>query len=221
MKKIYFLIGILIFLQACNSPLDKKFNEDTAKEDLKAIEKELDSTELEILAGSLLMLKLQDKKLEEYTYSEILNEGKAWKEEQAKKEAEQKALAAKAAQEEQQRIKRLTEAVIVTCFDKGYTEVDYEDYITYKFAIQNKSDKSIRALKGSITFTNLFDEEIKSLNFVYDQPISAGQKITWNATTDYNQFMNEDQTLKNKQLKDLKVIWEPVKIIFEDGSILE
>ena len=33
--------------------------------------------------------------------------------------------------------------------------------------------------------------------------------------------MNEDQTLKNKQLKDLKVIWEPVKIIFEDGSTLE
>jgi hypothetical protein len=144
-----------------------------------------------------------------------------WKAEQEKKEAEQKALAEKAAKEEAERIKKLTEAVIVSCFEKGFTKYNYEDYITYKFVIKNKSDKNIRAVKGGITFTNLFDEKISSLNFVYDQPIEAGTEITWDAQTDYNQFKDEDKTLRNKDLKDIKVVWKPEKIIFEDGTTLE
>ena len=220
-NKQLLLIGITAILFSCSSPMDKKFNEETAKEDIEAIKGKIDSTELQLLAGSMIRLKFQDKELEEMTYGEILDDGKKWKAEQEKIEAEQKDLAEKAAKAEAERIKELTEAVIVSCFEKGYTEVDYQDYITYKFVVQNKSDKAIRAVKGGITFTNLFDEEIKSLNFVYDKPIEAGKEVNWNATTDYNQFMNEDQTLKNKDLKDLKVVWKPEKVIFEDGTTLE
>lgn len=53
---------------SCSSPLDTKFNEETAKED---IEVSIDSTELQLLAGSMLRLKFQDKKLEDMTYAEI------------------------------------------------------------------------------------------------------------------------------------------------------
>jgi len=221
MKKQLILIGIAALFMSCNSPLDKKFNEETAKEDLEAIESKLDTAEFQLLAGSMLRLKLQEKELENMTYSEILEDGKEWKKEQEKIEAEQQALAEKAAKEEAERIKRLNQSVMVSCYQKGFSEGDYEDYITYKFVIQNKSDKNVRAVKGDITFTNLFDDEIKSLSFVYDQPIPAGQEVNWNATTDYNRFMDEDQALKNKDLKDLKVIWKPEKIIFEDGTTLE
>ena len=221
MKKHLLLIGITLFLFSCSSPLEKKFNEETAKEDIKAIKSKIDSTELQLLAGSMMRLKFQDKKLEDMTYGEILEDGKKWKAEQEKIEAEQKALAEKAAKEEAERTKRLNEAVMVTCYEKGFTKYDYEDYITYKFVIKNKSDKKIRAVKGGITFNNLFDDKISSLNFVYDQPIEAGKEITWNAQTDYNQFKDEDQALKNKDLKDLKVVWKPEKIIFDDGTTLE
>jgi hypothetical protein len=221
MKKQLLLIGIAVFLFSCSSPMDKKFNEETTQADIEAIKGEIDSTDLQLVIGSMFRLKFQDKKLDEMTYAEILEDGKKWKAEQEKIEAEQKALAEKAAKSEAERIKKLTEAVIVSCFEKGYSEVDYQDYITYKFVVQNKSDKAIRAVKGRITFTNLFDEEIKSLNFVYDQPIEAGKEVNWNGTTDYNQFMDEDRTLKNKDLKDLKVVWKPEKVIFEDGTTLE
>lgn len=33
--------------------------------------------------------------------------------------------------------------------------------------------------------------------------------------------MDDDKTLENKDLKDLKVVWEPEKVIFEDGTTLE
>jgi hypothetical protein len=221
MKKQLLLFGIAVLFFSCSSPLDKKFNEETAKEDIESIKSKLDSTELQLMAGSMIRLKLLDEKLEDMTYSEILENGKKWKKEQEKIEAEQKALAEKAAKEEAQKFKRLNEAVLVSCFEKGYTKYDYEDFITYKFIIKNKSDKKIRAVKGGITFTNLFDDEISSLSFVYDQPIEAGAEANWNATTDYNQFKDEDRTLKNKELKDLKVIWKPEKVIFEDGTTLE
>lgn len=221
MKKQLLLIVITAFLFSCSSPMDKKFNEETAKEDIEAIKSKLDSTDLQLLAGSMVRLKFQDKKLEEMTYSEILENGKKWKEEQEKIEAEQKVLVEKASKEEAERTKRLNQTVMVSCFEKGFVKYDYENYITYKFVIQNKSDKKIRAIKGVIIFTNLFDDEISSLNFVYDQPIDAGKEVNWNATTNYNQFKDEDQALKNKDLKDLKIVWKPEKIIFEDGTSLE
>lgn len=221
MKKTLLLIGLAALLFSCSSPLDRKFDEKTAKEDFEAIKSKIDSTDLNLIVGSMIRLKFQDKKIEEMTYREILEDGKKWKLEQDKIGAEQKALAEKATKEEAERLKRLTEAVLVTCFKKGYSEVDYQDYITYKFVIQNKSAKNIRAVKGRITFTNLFDEEIKTLDFVYDQPILAGKQVNWDATTDYNQYMDGDQILKSKNLKDLKVVWKPEKIIFEDGITLE
>ncbi|WP_282087072.1 hypothetical protein [Aquimarina algiphila] len=112
----------------------------------------------------------------------------------------------------------LSKIVDVKCIRKGYKEYDYEEFITYNFIIHNKSDKDIRAIKGLISFTNLFGDEINSLGFVYDEPIKSGKKNNYNATTDYNQYIDRDRDLKNKDLKDLKVIWKPEKIIFSDGS---
>ncbi|MBO6881877.1 hypothetical protein [Winogradskyella sp.] len=220
MKKIFTLVLITLLI-SCSSPLKKKFNEKTAEEDIKELKTKIDSTEMALLAVTMMRLKLQDEKLEEMTYAEILKKGKAWREEQEKIEAEKKELAAKALKLENERIKRLSESVLVTCYSKGFSTYDYQDYITYKFIVQNKSDKNIRAIKGSVTFTNLFDETIKSLSLVYDQPINSGSEATYNAQTDYNQFIDSDKALRNKDLEDMKVLWKPEKIIFEDGTILE
>jgi len=222
MKAIHLLgISICALLIACSSPLDKKFNEQTVKNDMLAVNDKLDSIELGLLAGSIFRLKFQKKNLEEMTYGEILEEGKKWKATQDKIQEEQRVLTEKALIIEKERTEKLSKSVLVSCFDKGYSKIDYEDFITYKFIIKNKSNKNIRAIKGNITFENLFDETIKSLNFVYDQPIKVGDEVNYNAQTDYNQFNDSDKALRNKDLKDIKVIWKPEKIIFEDGSILE
>ncbi len=117
--------------------------------------------------------------------------------------------------------KILQEIVQVSCIEKSFEEYDYHEFITYKFVIQNKSEKTIRAIKGGITFANIFDEEIRILKLVYDQSIKPGNRVVYDATTDFNQFNDEDRELRSKALKDLKVIWEPEKVIFEGGSLLE
>jgi hypothetical protein len=220
MKKILSIVSLAI-LASCSSPLEKTYSEDGLEKDAPELKEALDSNDLQLLMGSILRLTLQGEDLDKMTYKEILDDGRAWKVEQERIEAEQKALQEKAAREEAERIARLQDAVMVTCFKKGYTEIDYQDYITYGFAIQNKSEQDIRAVKGEIMFTDLFDDEIKTLSFTYDQSIKAGATSNWNATTDYNQFRDEDVRLRNKNLEDLKIVWEPIKIIFEDGSSLE
>ena len=220
MKKALIILSSILVV-ACSSPLDKKYSEDTIKEDAKELRSELDSSDVKLLMGSIFRLTMQQEDLTKMTYGEILENGKAWKAEQDRMEAEQKALQEKAAREEAERVARLQNAVMVTCFKKGYTEVNYQDYITYGFAIQNKSEQDIRAVKGEIMFTDLFDDEIKTLSFTYDQPIKAGATANWNATTDYNQFRDEDVRLRNKNLEDLKIVWKPIKVIFQDGSTLE
>lgn len=220
MKNILFVISVLL-LVSCSSPLDKKYSEATLEEDAKLLKTKLDSTEVNLLLGNILRLTMLKKDMTKMTYREIIEDGKAWKLEMEKKEASERALREKAQLEEAMRVERLSNSVAVSCYQKGYDEVDYSDYITYGFVIENKSEKDIRALKGELVFTDLFDEEIKSIGLTYDQPIKAKTTVKWNATTDYNQFKKSDQQLKNKDLKDLKVIWKPEKIIFTDGSTLE
>ena len=217
------LIGlcILCLFSCSSSPLDLKFNEETGEEDLKEISHVLNSNDYNLLLGTIIRYQFQDVDIEGMTYAKLLEEGKLWKAEQDKIEAEQKALAEKARQEELERRKRLSQSIIVSCFEKGFYEDSWEDYITFKFIIQNKSENNIRAFKGSINFTNLFDDDIKSIGLTYENPIKAGDEIVYNAQINYNQFRDEDVRLKNADLENLKVIWNPQQIILEDGSLLE
>ena len=155
MKKALIIFSSVLFV-ACSSPLDKKYSEGSFEEDAKQLRSEVDSADAMLLMGSILRLTMQQEDLTQMTYGQILENGKAWKAEQDRIEAEQKALQEKAAREEAERLTRLQNTVMVTCFEKGFSEVNYQDYINYKFAIQNKSDQDIRAVKGEIMFTDLF-----------------------------------------------------------------
>ncbi len=222
MKKLFYLLAIVI-LASCSSPMNNTYSDTTFKSDLKAIREAnvLDSTEMNLLAMYFVRAKLLNESIEGKSYNEILAEAKVAKQKQEEEERIQRELAEKAKKEEEARIAQLKNALTVTIFDKGYVEYDYQEYITYKFAFENKTDKEITAFTGQIMFTDLFDKEIKSLNLTYDDGVAASSIKNYSATTDYNQFMDEDQLLKSKNLKQIKLVWKPEKILFADGSTLE
>ncbi len=222
MKKLFYLLAIVI-LASCSSPMNNTYSDATFESDLKAIREAnaLDSTEMNLLAIYFVRAKLLNESIDGKSYNEILAEAKIAKQKQEEEERIQRELAEKAKKEEEAKIARLKNALTVTIFDKGYSEYDYQEYITYKFAFENKTDKEITAFTGQIMFTDLFDKEIKSLNLTYDDGVAASSIKNYSATTDYNQFMNEDQLLKSKNLKQIKLVWKPEKILFADGSTLE
>jgi len=222
MKYIGFtIIALSVFLFSCTSTLEKKYSKESTNDDMKELAENIDSNDFQLILGTMLRYSMNEKNLEGMTYKEVLLDGKEYVAEQKRIEEEQKALAEKAKKEEEERIKKLNDVIVVTCFEKGFTKVKYDSYITFKFALKNKSDQGIRAVKGTILFTNLFDDEVKGISFVYDKPIATNSEVTWEAQSEYNQFIDSDKDLRTKDLKDLKVIWTPEKVIFEDGSTLE
>ncbi|EDM43184.1 hypothetical protein SCB49_11934 [unidentified eubacterium SCB49] len=216
MKKTILFLVTITFLISCSGPLDKQYNEDTLAEDAKEIKEagDLSDEDAQIMAGWIVRAKMTDEKLEGKTYSEILNEAKDYKK-------EQEALAEKAKLEEEEKRQRLGSALTVAMYDKGSEKYDYQEYLTYSLAFENKTDKEIRAFKGSISIQDLFETEIKTISLTIDDPIKAGETFKGTYTTDYNQFKDEDIRLKNKDMDDLNIVWTPEKIIFSDGSSLE
>ncbi len=220
MKKLIYLLLIIAFASCSTNTLEKVYDEDSVQSDFKSIEK-IDSTAVPLILGTIMRYEMTDVNYKQMTYGEILADGKAYKAEQERLEAEREAAKQRALAAEAERMKRLTESVIVSCVKKGYQESDYREYITYVFAIENLTDKEVIGVKGDLVFNDIFEEEIKVIGFSYDKAVPAGTIKRWEATTDYNMFSNSDQKLKDKPLDKLKVIWKPEKIIFADGSVIE
>lgn len=221
MKFTYLIPVLAIFIVACSTPLDKPYKEATLEEDIIELKKTLSEEELEILAGYVALKSLGDDKMLGKTYGDLLTEAKELRAELKKQEEEQERLAEQAKIEEAERIKRLGEALTVGLFAKDFMKYNYQEYITYKFAFQNKTDKDIRAFTGTIYINDLFDKEITNFSLTYDDGVPANSTKNWNAQTDYNQFIDKDVTLKGKDIDDLKIKWVPEKIIFSDNSTLE
>jgi hypothetical protein len=216
MKNIFLLVLFSILIISCSTPLDKKYNEERLGDDAKEMKEsgKLTEEDAQIMAGWIVRAKLKDEYLEGKTYREILEEAKDYK-------REQEVLANKAKLEEEEKRQRLGAALTVALYDKGFEKHSYQEYLTYSLAFENKTDKDIRAFKGSISIQDLFDIEIKSISLTIDDPVLAGETFKGTYTTDYNQFMDEDTRLKSKDMDDLKVVWTPEKIIFVDGTTLE
>jgi len=218
-RKQLLFIGLAALVFGCVPPLNKKYYDETAETNMNAIRSELDSADFALLESAIIRLKAQNKRLIDVTYAEILLEGKKWALEQAEMEAEN-VIQEEVAKEEALKTEKLNQVVQVLCIEKGFVESHHFDQLTFKFLIRNNSEKEISTIKGEVSFNNKFDE-FNSTYFFYDQPIGAGQEVIWDTSTDYVPFMGIHEDLKNKNLKDLKYVWKPDQIIFEDGTILE
>ena len=80
--------------------------------------------------------------------------------------------------------------------------------------------QKMRAFRGRVQFTDLFGKEICAINLTISDPVTAGVEAMWNGTVKYNQFIPQQQNLRNAELKDMKVVWLPASILFADGSTL-
>ena len=122
--------------------------------------------------------------------------------------------------------KLLDEAVTVTLVAKGFHEAsdsngDFESYQTYTIGFQNNTAKGMLGVKGTAKFSDLFGDKIKSVSVSYDNPIPAGQSVTWNAQSSFNQFLPQDAKLRDTTQGKIQFSFAPSIILFTDGSKLE
>jgi hypothetical protein len=246
MKRIaVFLIGgTLLLVPGCSNPRKLVLREQNKETVLKAVgeSKKLSEDDKKALMAYLLRLELANKgglfgqataqqgsggPTPAYgkTVGEMIEEQKRWQAEQQAEEEKAKRLAAEAKAKEDALAAELRKAVSLSVYGKDFQPADFEagrpyDYVVLKCAYENSSGKNIRAFKGKVLFTDLFGAEIFSSGITISDPIEAGKKATWTGSIHYNQFMANHMKLRNTDLKDMKVVWNPSSIIFEDGTKL-
>jgi len=135
------------------------------------------------------------------------------------KDANPEALSEKT--QEKSKSSKLNKQVSLECLEKTYSSQDEQEYIHYKFKITNKTEKDVQLLKGKITFTNKKGHVMKSFPMAYGHLIKAGENTIWDTKTTFDQFMDEEEALKNFELKKLDCRWTPVQITFSDGTTME
>ena len=157
------------------------------------------------------------------TVGDLISEQRTFETDAKKRDEEQARLAAEAKAKEDALAAELRKAINLTVFEKDFIGSNamagrFQDYITIKAAYENTSGKDIRAFNGSVRFTDLFDKPIFESGLTISEPIKAGAKATWEGTIDYNQFVDSHRSLRNADLKDMKIVWIPKSIIYADGT---
>jgi hypothetical protein len=66
-----------------------------------------------------------------------------------------------------------------------------------KIGVQNNGDKPIAGVSGALTFIDIFDTEVGSINFRITETVEPGKTVAWNGSRDYNQFIDSHRAIWN------------------------
>lgn len=108
--------------------------------------------------------------------------------------------------------------VSVSLVEKSARRISFQDYITMKLAVANLLPRAVRALTGTLTFTDLFDREILAVVVTIEEEVEPGSFIYWDGSIEYNQFLDEHQRLHSKDREDLKIRFELSEVLYTDGT---
>lgn len=222
-----FILVVLIVcsLVACGNVKDLKFSKDNQNQIMEKVRKSKDLTgeEVTLLMAALMRTTFSGGGLEGKTVGKLIEEQRKILADAETKDKEAKRLAEEAAKKEVQVAAELSKYIVVAPFKKSFHNAnwqsqEYEDTISITFVFENKGNKDIKAFKGEAVFKDAFGELIKKSNLTYDEGIKAGQKMNWNGSMKYNQFMDDHKKFRNTELENMKFEWKPIAIIFADGS---
>lgn len=115
--------------------------------------------------------------------------------------------------------------ITVAVYDKVNYEEDmfngrYSPFCEIKMHVTNNTDKPIQGIQGILTTYDLFGEMIIESSYdITGQTIQPGATIDF---TDYgleiNNFIYEENKLFSTAFADLKFVYEPLEIVYSDGS---
>ena len=181
--------------------------------------------EAQLLVKSQLRSKLSgalagsnDDSIVGLTVGELIERERQFQADQEAEQAKQEKLAAEAKAKEEAIAAELRKTIQLSVFKKTFRDGDYSDYIIISCAYENASTKDVRAFRGILGFTDLFDSHIYKTRLTISDPVKAGKKGTWVGQIDYNQFVEAEQALRSTDLEDMKVNWLPSSVIFADGT---
>lgn len=218
MHKNLFIVFFLLSLvcSSCNSLLDKPYNAQTYREDIESIRQsnKIDEEDIDLLTKYMIVSKLSGNDLQGKTYNDILTKIKEIR--KATGEHNNRL-------QEEQLLKRerLNNFVSVKLTEKIFTKVNKIDCFIYTVNFKNVTSKNLKMVVGSIAINDLLDKQIKKIDILLDEEIKANTVLQKKFTVMYDHGNENDKRIRTKDLMDLRVEWNPEKIIFSDGKILD
>lgn len=170
--------------------------------------------DVDLLAKYILVSKLAGNDMEGKSYDDILDKIKTIR--KANSEESDRKI-----EEEELKRERLEPLLTVKLLEKKFSSSGSKDQFTYTVSFQNTSPNNFKMILGSISLNDLLDKEIKRINIVVDEELKANSVITKTFTADYDNNSENDKRIRTKDLTDIRVEWNPDKIIFANGRVAE
>jgi len=244
MRHLVAIFVIALVVAGCSKPQDIVFGPEPLKQIAEQGEqfKKLSEEDRTLLVGYLTITEMgkvfgaQIKPATGRTVGEVLADARAWKEkmqavevEAKKREAEADALKVKVLAERKAVADKISSSVVVAVIDKtvlpkNYDAGRYNEMLSIKYAIENKSSKAIRQLKGRVVFNDATGDKVGWLPVDFDEPIGAGKSLTTTTGRGWklNPFMNgEIEKIAGREFSSMKATFEPESIAFEGGEVLK
>lgn len=210
------LIIVCLWLASCSGPLDRKYTAANYVNDIASIREseKLSSEDLDLLTSYITLAHVAGNGLEGQTYSDILDKIRAVRD--AGKEE-----SGRVEMEKEYARQRMGALLSVSLGGKEYIAEKTREVLSYTLSINNLADKNIKMVVGSISINDLLDREIKNIPIVLEETIHPHAPVQKVYTFPYEPGNEHDLQIRTKELVDLRVVWNPVKIIFEDGTKAE
>lgn len=210
-----FIIYILLFV-GCNNPLSRTYSKATYDQDVQDIQQSNNTTDedLLLLAKYIAVLKLSGKRVDGKTYEDMLDNIKKIQKngnDQAEKEKN----------DEQVKRERMAPLLNVSLLEKKFSKINDKDCLVYSISFQNTSHENIKTILGNIRLADLLEKEIKKIVILLDEEVKPNSTLNKTYTFQYNHADENDQRIRSKDIVDLRVEWNPGKIIFESGKLAE
>lgn len=159
------------------------------------------------------------------TVGQAIDEQRKWLVLQEQKAAEELALKEKLEKERLAAEAAIASAVTVTLLDKRELPRDWEvrrisDTQVFKIGVQNKSDKEIVGIAGTLEFVDVFDKRVGAVSFGISERLKPGQDFVWTGSRDYNQFIDEHKAVWNLEKGKYTTRFKPEQVVFADGTKL-
>lgn len=243
MKNTIAALLVLLAIAACSSPNDIVFGPEPLKQMAEQGDKfsKLSAEDRGLLAGYIAVAELgkafgsETTPTAGRTVGEVLKDARTWREkakaaevEQKKREAEAAALKVKVDAERKVIADKIAGMVTIAVIDKvvlpkNYDVGRYSELLMIKYALENKSEKTIRQIKGRVEFVDATGDEVGGLLVDFDQPIAPGKTLKTDTGSGWktNSFSNSTiERIAGREFSAMKATFKATSIAFEGGEIL-
>lgn len=210
------LFVAILFLISCNNPLHRTYSASTYESDMEAIRKsdKVSDEDAILLTQYIVLAKLAGNSVEGKTYDDLLDKIKNFQQKTSE-------LSAKETFEKEAKRKRLYPLLEVNLLDKTFTKLGNKNVIAYTVSFKNTGRIKIKTIQGKLVINDLMEKPVTSLNVLLDEDIMPERTLRKIYKIDYNDSDENDRRMRSKDLFDIRAVWDPEKIIFDNGQLAQ